>query len=202
MSDKETIKNRIIQLLSKVLGEEGNELITFLVNSDFFEAPYSTKYQFNYEGGLAEYSLKVYEELTFLVDSHQIKEISERDCVVVGLLHSMYKINYYEQCANNVKWYNPDGKKFDEFGKFDWVSEIGYKVKEIQQRCVFGGEGFNSYMLASKFIGLTDAQIVSIVNHKSNNENGELYQILRDYPLLALLCSAISIVLNVTYEVK
>ena len=62
------MKEKFLELLKTVKREGMEDLINFLEKSDFFKAPASTRFHGNYEGGLVEHSLKVYEIL-----SHKVK---------------------------------------------------------------------------------------------------------------------------------
>ena len=55
------MKEEVIKLLKETNREGMDKLIEFLENSDFFEAPASTRYHGNFKGGLLEHSMKVYE---------------------------------------------------------------------------------------------------------------------------------------------
>ena len=59
-----TNKERFIEIYKTKIHREGSEkLLEFLMskNSDFFEAPASTRFHGSYEGGLLEHSLNVYD---------------------------------------------------------------------------------------------------------------------------------------------
>ena len=58
------MKERYLELLRSTNREGIEELIKFLESSDFFTAPASTKFHGDYEGGLLEHSLKVYDILS------------------------------------------------------------------------------------------------------------------------------------------
>ena len=172
--------------------EELKHYLTF--ETDFFEAPASTKYHGNFKGGLCAHSLTVYKLMSDLktqlsaVANLNIPEIS---IVVVGLLHDIAKTNYYEEYYANKKLYSENGSKKDNIGRFDWVSQQAYKVKEPQDRYTTGNYGFNSYMVLSKFISLTDEEIVAIVNQYVGMDDGysnkDMGTILNKNPLLVLL---------------
>ena len=57
------MKEEFIDLLRSTKREGVEEIINFLEKTDFYKAPASTRYHGNYEGGLLEHSLKVYEIL-------------------------------------------------------------------------------------------------------------------------------------------
>ena len=57
----ENLKEKFISLLRSTNREGMENLLEFLEKSDFYKAPASTRYHGNYEGGLLEHSMKVYE---------------------------------------------------------------------------------------------------------------------------------------------
>ena len=58
------MKEEFIKLLKSTNREGMDKLIEFLeTKTDFFKAPASTRFHGNYEGGLLEHSMKVYEIL-------------------------------------------------------------------------------------------------------------------------------------------
>ena len=108
------MKNRIIQLL-KETGREGIEnLIQYMEDSGFFEAPASTQYHGAKDGALAEHSLKVCEL------AHQIGEkllgaeynLYADSITLCALLHDLGKAGQYNKplyVANILK----SGKQSD-----------------------------------------------------------------------------------------
>lgn len=198
MEDKEFFKRNIIKLLEENIQDENDRkgFIDFLTKSDYFDAPYTTEYQFSFEGGLAEYSYKVYQELLQLSSIYDAK-CTAYDVLIVGLFHAIYKINYYEKYVKNVKEYSPRGKKIDEMGKFDWVAQSAYKVKDAKDRYTAGDVGFTSYMILSKFLPLSEDAIMSVVYHNYDLDTKDIYEVLRSFPLITLLNVASQLVLNV-----
>ncbi len=65
LTDDDIVANKllIIDLLKQTERKGIQEYIKYLENSDFFEAPASTKYHRNYPGGLAEHCLNLLEPL-------------------------------------------------------------------------------------------------------------------------------------------
>ena len=57
------MKEQFLELLKQVKREGIEELIEFIEKTDFFKAPASTRFHGDYEGGLVEHSMKVYEIL-------------------------------------------------------------------------------------------------------------------------------------------
>lgn len=61
MKDIKEVKERIINLLNSTERKGIDRVIKYMDETDFFVAPASTKYHGNYDGGLAEHSLNVYQ---------------------------------------------------------------------------------------------------------------------------------------------
>ena len=91
------MKEEFLELLKEVKREGIEELIKFLETSDFFKAPASTRYHGDYEGGLVEHSLKVYEILKHKVQNCIMPiNISEESIKIIALLHDICKTNFYK----------------------------------------------------------------------------------------------------------
>ena len=148
-------------------------LISFIEDSDFFYAPATATHSYSYDGGLCQHSLDVYNTLDILcsLDGGENK-VDTNSIKILGLFHDLYKVNYYEKYTQNKKVYSDEGSKRDNLGKFDWVSVEAYKIKDQDDRLVYGDSAFTSYMLLSKFIPLTDYEVVALVNHNCGMDNG------------------------------
>lgn len=196
-------KNRFIDLL-KTITREGADiegLINKLENSDFFIAPASTQYHCSYEGGLCEHSLNVYDQLMRLVDMEypkfvpdaigEMREVNtecpftKETLTIVALLHDMSKMNFYEVSERNTK---------DENG--NWIKVPFIKTRESKERFLYGTHGVNSEYMIGRFIPLSLAESVAIINHMggkevgSNGFDGGLSEIFNRYSLLTLLHTA------------
>ena len=57
------MKEEFLNLLKSTNREGMDKLIDFIEKTDFFKAPASTRFHGDYEGGLLEHSLKVYDIL-------------------------------------------------------------------------------------------------------------------------------------------
>ena len=91
------MKENFLELLRNIDREGMDALINFLEKSDFFVAPASTKFHGDYEGGLVEHSLKVYEILSKKMKNLDIDlKISEDTLKIVALLHDICKVNFYK----------------------------------------------------------------------------------------------------------
>lgn len=198
-----TTRDTILNILKTNIKNENdyNDLSTWLLSSGYFDAPYTTEYQYSYEGGLAQYSLDVYNNLCTLVKDYTTdNEIDSTTLAIVGLLHLVSKHSYYEPCVNNVKVYTPYGDKYDEVGNYTWYASKSYRVKDASKRDTLGSFGIMSYMIISQFVPLSEQGIMSLMYYNYNENTKDIYTLIRRYPLIALLNCAITLTLNVTYR--
>lgn len=166
--DMSKAENEICSLLRSVKRPNAciEELIQKLKDSDFFTAPASTKYHNCCEGGLADHSLNVYHNLKRLVENKHLEStISEDSIIICGLLHDMAKINYYEKSFRNKKVYSEQGSKWDELGRFDWVSEPCWAIKEESERFIFGNHEETSEFMIRQYIPLKVEESAAILTH-------------------------------------
>jgi len=155
-------------LREKIVREGANVegLIEKLESSDFFYAPASTKYHCNYEGGLCQHSLNVYNNLRNLVVCKGLENvIPEESVVICALLHDLSKMNFYEPTVKNKKVYFESGTKEDSMGKYDWVSEKGWGYVPEEQRFIFGNHEETSEFMVRTFIPLDYVESIAILNH-------------------------------------
>ena len=174
---KEQIFNnqmQYMQLLSK-LGIDLTQLSIYLQANDYFNKPYATQNLYAYPGGLCQYALNLYYELCQLVNAYWPGKYTENDVITVALLKDIYRAELYETYNRNVK--DPTTG--------EWIAEQAYKYKE--HRSTFGDLNFNSYMIAKKFIELSDEQIEAIICADSKDSfGGDVHEILRSFPLITL----------------
>lgn len=195
MSDSEEFESLIRSIKRPNCDIEG--FLQFLAATDFYIAPASTKYHLAEPGGLLKHELKVYHKLVDLVDM-QYKHLpfpmyDEDSLKITAFGHDLAKIDFYELTANSRKDYNPNGKNHDALGSFDWISELGYKVKDAKSRLVFGTHGENSYRLASQFFAMNDEEAAAIIWHMGGMDNircDDLSAVFSKYPLVTLLHTA------------
>lgn len=161
------MKEEILNLLKQINRDGMDKLIEFLENSDFFEAPASTRYHGAWKGGLAAHSMKVYEILkTKIEDNDSVK--------IVALLHDICKVNYYKTDFRNVK------------NNGVWEQVPYYTVDDT----IPYGHGEKSVMMISEFIKLTPEEKYAIRWHMGFTEPKELYTVIsnayKKYPLALL----------------
>ena len=150
-------KERFISLLTSVKRDGIEDLLKWLEESDFYEAPASTRFHGSYKGGLLQHSLNVYDELKRLLSVYPEIQVSEESIIISALLHDLCKANLYAVEKKNRK---VDGK---------WETYDGYITKE---KFCFGGHGSKSVFLAQHFIKLTPEEAVAINSHMSSWEDG------------------------------
>lgn len=186
-------KERYLRLISQIdiEGSDTEGLVDYLLNSDFFTAPASTLYHSNYEGGLCQHSLNVYDAICKLSELYAPGKYSQSTLIVVALLHDLAKVNFYEKYVANRKIYSPHGSKHDNQGNFDWFAEEAYKVRDVKERFLGGEHGFNSMIIANRYIPMTYEETLAILHHHvgigESKQLGDLSAILNKYPLITLL---------------
>ncbi|MBP3309633.1 MAG: HD domain-containing protein [Ruminococcus sp.] len=108
-----TPKEEFISIYNENIKRKGaDKLLDYLLKSDFFTAPSSTRFHGAYEGGLVRHSLNVYHCLKDYLSRPRVKELygmdySEETIAIVALLHDVCKINFYSVDYRNRK--NDDG---------------------------------------------------------------------------------------------
>lgn len=135
----------ITGLLRSVKREGIDDLIRFLEKSDFFNAPASTRFHGNYEGGLASHSYEVYKEFKRDVEHYQL-DVKEESIVLTGICHDFCKIGLYK--PNPLK----NGK----------VSES--KPYKVEDDFPFG-HGEKSVAIVSRYVQLTEQEAMVIRWH-------------------------------------
>ena len=146
-------KQRFIDICKSNIKRDGlDELLAWLEKSDFYYAPASTKYHGNYEGGLLEHSLNVYDNLMKVVDTFSIHNTTfeKETLTVISLFHDLCKVNFYKKGSRNVK--GEDGK---------WFAKEIYEISEK----VPLGHGEKSCILIQQFMKLSVEELLSIRWH-------------------------------------
>lgn len=151
-------KVRFLNLLKESVSRDGiTELSTWLEKSDFFTAPASTFFHGNYDGGLLEHSLNVYDCLSRKVISLGLSEMYSPETVaIVSLLHDICKVNFYKKGFRNVK----------DAGV--WTQKEVYEIDELFP-C--GDHADKSVILLQNFIKLEPEEILSIRAHMGGWDN-------------------------------
>lgn len=171
--NKEDLKAAFIQTLESVKRPGMDKLLNWLEGTDFFTAPASTRYHGDYEGGLVQHSMNVYERLKQKTDGYDPDTVA-----VVALLHDVCKANFYKKGMKSQK---------DKEGKWQQVPFWGYNDQFP------AGHGEKSVILIMRHIQLTDEEIMAINWHMGgfdNRAHGASYDLSaawEKYPLAVLL---------------
>ena len=188
-------KEKFLELVDSITreGVQKDRLRAQLLGSDFFTAPASAMYHNAFKGGLCQHSLNVYKmlyEMTAMIWPNGSDCPYDEDCLkIVALFHDFDKMNKYEATVMNKKVYSESGTKYDQMGKYDWVSVPGYKRKEDKDVFLLGTHGENSVYMTETFIPLSTEEHVAILNHHSSydNPNLKITPIFNKYSLACLL---------------
>ncbi len=181
-----SVKEEFIEVFEKNITRDGNkELLKWLLSSDFFTAPASTKFHSAYEGGLAEHSLKVYKRFLKMIISeygdNYTNVISNESIALIGLLHDVCKVNCYKVDYRNVK---------DENG--NWTKQPYYTFDEELPY----GHGEKSVYIISSFVKLTREEAIAINWHmggfdaRVRNGGASLSDAYYKFPIAAIFNSA------------
>ena len=174
------MKEQFIELLRSTNREGIENLINFLEKTDFFKAPASTRFHGDYEGGLLEHSVKVYEIFKEKVKNASIEmNVSDDTIIISALLHDVCKANFYKVDYRNAK---------NELGVWE---KVPYYTIDDQ---IPYGHGEKSVMMISEFIKLTPEEKYAIRWHMGFTEPKEVYNTIgaayKKYPLALLLFEA------------
>ena len=174
------MKEKFIELLKSTKRDGIEEIINFLEKTDFFKAPASTRFHGNYEGGLLEHSMKVYEILKYKVKNSVTDiNVSDDTLIIVALLHDICKANYYKVDFRNAK---------NERG--EWEKVPYYTVDDT----IPYGHGEKSVMMITEYMKLTSEEKYCIRWHMGFTEPKELYSTIslayKKYPLALLMHEA------------
>ena len=174
------MKEEFLKLLKSVNREGMENVIEFIQKSDFFKAPASTRFHGNYEGGLLEHSMKVYEILKEKVKNSCIEiNIPEESLIIIALLHDICKVNFYKVDYRNAK---------NELGV--WEKVPYYTVEDT----IPYGHGEKSVMMITEYMKLTPEEKYAIRWHMGLSEPKELYATIGNaftkYPLALMLFEA------------
>ena len=182
----EVNKQRFIDIFtSKIKREGADKLLAFLTSEscDFFTAPASTRYHGNFEGGLLQHSLNVYDCLCDILNRPRMKEMygisySDESIAIAALMHDLCKINFYKTSYKNVK---------NEFGR--WESVPYYTIEDTLPY----GHGEKSVYILSGYMRLTRDEAFAIRYHmgfSGTEDPGNVGRALEMFPLAYALCMA------------
>ena len=150
-------KERFIEVYKKYIHREGSDkLLEYIMShsSDFFDAPASARYHGNYDGGLVEHSLNVYDCLKDYLERTRVKttyglNYNDESIAIVALLHDLCKINCYKKGTRNVK----ENGQWKQVPTFEYNDTLPY------------GHGEKSVYMISGYMRLTREEAFAIRYH-------------------------------------
>ena len=150
-------KEEIINLLKSTERPGMDKIIKYLEETDFFIAPASTKYHGNFDGGLAEHSLNVYN--LFKKKNEQFDlGLSSDTLIITSILHDICKVNFYKKQS---RWRKNDKGKWESYEGY--ICENDFPI----------GHGEKSVIKLMQFIKLCKEEIVLIRWHMGGFESKE-----------------------------
>ncbi|MCI5905469.1 MAG: HD domain-containing protein [Oscillospiraceae bacterium] len=150
------LKEEFLTIYRENIHREGAEkLLDYMLKSDFFTAPASTRFHGSYEGGLLEHSLNVYHCLKDYLARDRAKNVynmnySEESIALCALLHDVCKMNFYKTDYRNAK---------NEMGV--WEKVPYYTIEDNLPY----GHGEKSVYIISGFMRLTREEAFAIRYH-------------------------------------
>lgn len=152
------MKERFLKIYNDYISRQGSEaLLAWLESSDYFKAPASTKYHGNYEQGLLEHSLNVYDVLKERIsndpqmwNNNGSCKVTEETIAICALLHDVCKVNFYKKGLRNVKEDNV------------WVTK---EIYEIDEKFPCGDHSDKSIIILQNFMHLEPEEILAIRAH-------------------------------------
>lgn len=147
-------KDLFIRLYKENIKRQGSEdLLNWLISSDFFVAPASSRFHSAKEGGLCEHSIKSYYRFLKILEGEYGEEwnkyVSAESAAIIALLHDVCKVNFYKLDYRNVK----------EEGV--WVQKPYFTVEDTLPY----GHGEKSVYIISGFMKLTREEAMAINWH-------------------------------------
>ena len=153
-------RSEFVELLYSTGREGMDEVIGQLEELGFFQAPASSKFHLNHEGGLLEHSLNVCKvglmlrEQMLALKPDLEESLNKESVIIAALLHDICKADIYQKCIR---------KRKDRLGQ--WVD---YETYELDYSAFPLGHGEKSVIvLLRRGLDLSDDEIMAIRWHMS-----------------------------------
>ncbi len=150
------LKEEFLSIYNGNIKRDGaDNFLNYLLKTDFFTAPASTRFHGSHEGGLLEHSLNVYHCLKDYLERDRTKKLyrmnySEETIALCALLHDVCKVNFYKTDYRNAK---------NERG--EWEKVPYYTIDDTLPY----GHGEKSVYIISGFMRLTREEAFAIRYH-------------------------------------
>lgn len=141
--------------IDKIKREGADKLLKYLKESDFFDAPASTRFHSNYAGGLVEHCVKVYHRFIKMLESEYGADYFKKNsdmvesAAIIALLHDVCKTGCYKVEERNVKTGN------------EWIKKPYYAYDDPLPY----GHGEKSVYMISGFMKLSREEAMAINWH-------------------------------------
>ncbi len=153
-------RSEFVELLYSTGREGMDEVIGQLEELGFFQAPASSKFHLNHEGGLLEHSLNVCKvglmlrEQMLALKPDLEESLNKESVIIATLLHDICKADIYQKCIR---------KRKDRLGQ--WVD---YETYELDYSDFPLGHGEKSVIVLLRMgLDLSDDEIMAIRWHMS-----------------------------------
>ena len=144
-------KQEFLKIVDRDIKREGIwELTEWLVNTDFFLAPASTRYHGCYEGGLVVHSLNVFAQLKKLCKWYDC-DATDESIAIVALFHDVCKVGCYK---TEMRWRKDANNQWEQYPTWKFEEDFAY-----------GGHGSKSVYLVQSFMRLTPEAASAIDCH-------------------------------------
>ncbi len=150
------LKEEFLSIYNGNIKRDGaDNFLNYLLKTDFFTAPASTRFHGSHKGGLLEHSLNVYHCLKDYLERDRTKQLyrmnySEETIALCALLHDVCKVNFYKTDYRNAK---------NERG--EWEKVPYYTIDDTLPY----GHGEKSVYIISGFMRLTREEAFAIRYH-------------------------------------
>ncbi|MGN0558961.1 MAG: hydrolase [Acutalibacteraceae bacterium] len=161
-----TAKEEFLKIYNENITRHGSkELLDWLLKTDFFTAPASTKFHCACECGLVMHSVSVFNTM---VEKHFDEETDNIESFAIcALLHDLCKAQFYKVSTRNVK--------NDETGQ--WEKQPFYAVEDMFPY----GHGEKSVFLIERFMRLKIDEAMAIRWHMGGFEDSSGYAMSQAY---------------------
>lgn len=159
-------KDEFVKIYTENIHRQGSqELLNWLLNTDFFTAPASTKFHCACENGLVMHSVNVFNTM---VEKHFEEGIDDMESFAISaLLHDICKAEFYKVSTRNVK--------NDATGQ--WEKQPYYSVED---KFPFG-HGEKSVFLIERFMRLKLDEAMAIRWHMGSFDDAQGYTVSQAY---------------------
>ena len=151
------MKTQFLQLLRSTNRQGVENVIAWLNQSDFFEAPASTMFHGNYAGGLLEHSMNVailandIREMMIRRKPEIVNQVSRENIIIAALLHDICKANVYQKATKYRKDKNNAWETYDCYNVDYSELPLGHGEKSVVRLLQLGLQLTNDEILAIRW---------------------------------------------------